>query len=141
MGCGLPSEIAALWPTDIDGNPVNAAMPDIGAYQYVAGGTTYYNVEKSGLFTKNDCGVGYYGSTVVYTVPAGKYSSTTSQALADNFAQQDINNNGQAYANAHGSCILLKSGNFGGKNHDIYIIPYAGGRWQTIGGVLTKIDD
>ena len=65
---------------------------------------TYYNVAKSGEFTRNNCGSGYTGSKVIYPVAAGTYSSTVSQAQADQLAQNDVNNNGQAYANSHGSC-------------------------------------
>ncbi|HEX7903806.1 MAG TPA: DUF5977 domain-containing protein [Chitinophagaceae bacterium] len=64
----------------------------------------YYSVQKSGNFTRNNCGTGYTGSTVTYTVPANTYNSTTSQAAADQLAQTDVNNNGQAYANANGTC-------------------------------------
>ena len=45
--------------------------------------TVWTNVQKSGQFTRNNCGSGYAGSTVVYTVPGGTYSSTVSQADAD----------------------------------------------------------
>uniref|UniRef100_UPI00374DF6F9 DUF5977 domain-containing protein n=1 Tax=Flavobacterium sp. TaxID=239 RepID=UPI00374DF6F9 len=43
-----------------------------------------------------------------YTVPAGRYSSTVSQAHADSQAQTDINNNGQTFANddANARCIF-----------------------------------
>jgi hypothetical protein len=64
----------------------------------------YYNVAKSKTFTRNNCGFAYTGSNVVYTVPAAKYSSTVSQADADAKATSDINSNGQAYANANGTC-------------------------------------
>jgi hypothetical protein len=66
----------------------------------------YYNVVESQAFTSNNCGSGYSGSTVTYTVPAGKYSSTTSQAAANQLATNDINANGQNYANANGTCVL-----------------------------------
>lgn len=67
--------------------------------------TTYYNVAKSGSFTKNNCSqASGIGTTVTYTVPAHTYASTTSQADADQQAQNDVNTNGQAYANANGSC-------------------------------------
>jgi hypothetical protein len=68
------------------------------------GTCTWYNVVKSGNFTRNNCSSGYVGSTVTYTVPANTYSSTTSQAAADQLAQNDVNSNGQAYANANGTC-------------------------------------
>lgn len=67
--------------------------------------TTYYNVAKSGSFTKNDCSqASGTGSTVTYTVPAHTYGSTASQADADQQAQNDVNTNGQAYANTNGTC-------------------------------------
>jgi len=66
--------------------------------------TTYYSAAKSGNFTKNDCSTGNTGSVVAYSVPAGQYTSTTSQADADTKAQNDVNTKGQAYANANGTC-------------------------------------
>jgi YD repeat-containing protein len=74
------------------------------AYANANGSCAWYNVEKSGQFTKDDCGYGYTGSTETYTVPAHTYSSTTSQAAADQLAQNDVDANGQSYANSVGSC-------------------------------------
>lgn len=68
---------------------------------------TYFNAQQSQNFTRNNCGTGYIGSTVTYTVPPGKYGSTTSQAAADQLATNDINANGQNYANANGTCTKL----------------------------------
>jgi hypothetical protein len=83
-------------------------LPDNGAYEYqgnaVETQTIYYNINESGTATKNDCGTGYTGSTVTYTVAAGKYSSTISQTDANNQAINDVNTNKQAYANANGTC-------------------------------------
>jgi hypothetical protein len=67
-------------------------------------GPIYNNVAASGAFTRNNCPAGYTGSTVTYTVPAGTYISTISQLDADQQAQNDVNANGQAYANANGTC-------------------------------------
>jgi hypothetical protein len=64
----------------------------------------YYNTAKSGSFTRNNCGTGYTGGTVTYTVAAGAYGSLVSQAAADSLAQNDVNSNGQAYANTNGTC-------------------------------------
>lgn len=64
----------------------------------------YYNEVTSGTYTKNDCTSGT-GSTVVYTVPAGTYSSSISLADANAQAQNDINSNGQSYANTNGYCF------------------------------------
>jgi hypothetical protein len=66
---------------------------------------TYFNVQQSQSFTRNNCGTGYIGGTVTYTVPPGAYGSTISQAAADQLATNDMNANGQNYANANGQCI------------------------------------
>jgi len=63
-----------------------------------------YNTEQSEIFTKNDCGDGFIASQVTYIVPANKYSSTVSVDEANQQAQNDINANGQDYANNNGSC-------------------------------------
>ena len=69
----------------------------------------YSNHAVSGeIYTKNDCGAGYIGSDVPYIdIPAGKYQSTISQEDADRMAQDELDNNAQAYANAHGTCPQL----------------------------------
>ena len=64
----------------------------------------YYNSTQSGSFTKNNCPAGFTGSSVTYTVTAGSYGSDISQADANAQALNDLNTNGQAYANAFGSC-------------------------------------
>lgn len=66
--------------------------------------TTYYSEPKSGTFTKNNCGPGYVGSQVTYTVPAKSFSSTVSQLAADQLAQDDVDINGQMFANTNGLC-------------------------------------
>lgn len=67
----------------------------------------WYNVVTSANFTRNNCGSGSTGSTVTYTVAAGTYSSTISQADADQKATNDVNTNGQNYANANGTCSAI----------------------------------
>jgi hypothetical protein len=69
--------------------------------------TIYHNQAASAVFTKNSCGTGFTGSSVTYTVPANKYSSTISQTDANAQAQNDINTNGQNYANAIGTCTQI----------------------------------
>ena len=64
----------------------------------------WYNTEMSQQFQKNDCLATEVGSMVTYTVPAGKYTSTISQEDANEQARQDIAENGQDYANEHGTC-------------------------------------
>lgn len=66
--------------------------------------TTYFSVKKEGLFTKNNCPSGQEGNMLLYTVPAGKYSSLISQQDADLKAQNDLDQNGQNYANSNGTC-------------------------------------
>ena len=65
---------------------------------------TFYNIAKSITRNKSNCGTGTYGSAVTYTVPAGKYSSATSQADADQQAQNDLNSNSTNYINTNGTC-------------------------------------
>jgi 20S proteasome alpha/beta subunit len=75
----------------------------------------YSNVAKSGNFTRNNCGTNGTGGTVTYTVAAGIYTSTISQADADQKAVDAVNAGGQAYANANGGCTWVnqaQSGNF-----------------------------
>jgi hypothetical protein len=69
----------------------------------------YYNVSRSATYTRNNCSAGYVGSSVTYTVSPGIYSSTVSQAAADQLAINDVNANGQNYANAHGTCTLQQT--------------------------------
>lgn len=68
---------------------------------------TYYNKLVSETFTKNNCGAGFIGSKITYTIPANTYSSTTSQAVADMQAQAELDKLGQSYANTNGSCIQV----------------------------------
>lgn len=64
----------------------------------------YKNVVYNQSFTRNNCGSGYTGGSVTYTVPANTYVSTISQADADAKAQADALLNGQNYANVNGTC-------------------------------------
>lgn len=64
----------------------------------------FFNGEKNIPFTRNNCGINQIGSTYMYNVPDGKYSSIVSQADADQKAQNDIDTNGQNTANKNGSC-------------------------------------
>jgi YD repeat-containing protein len=66
--------------------------------------TIYYSTIQQSTYTRNNCPSGYTGSDVTYTIPAGTYISTLSQADADQKAWNDILTNGQAYANAMGTC-------------------------------------
>lgn len=77
----------------------------------------YSNFTVSEIFTKSNCASGYVGSEVVFTIPAGTYNSTISQANVDAMVENDLLNNGQNYANTNGTCIpkygnIVKSGVF-----------------------------
>jgi hypothetical protein len=64
----------------------------------------YYNTEQSGSFTRNNCGSGYTGGSVTYTVPPNTYVSTINVDSANSKALADVAMNKEAYANALGSC-------------------------------------
>lgn len=64
---------------------------------------TYKSAAQSQAFTKSDCKCGT-PTVVTYSVPAGKYTSTVSQAAADAFAMSDLTTNGPTYANTNGTC-------------------------------------
>ena len=58
------------------------------------------------------CSPGYIGTYVTYPVPAGKYSSYISQLAANQLAINDVNANGQAYANNPangGTCAVAET--------------------------------
>ncbi len=102
----LPPNLFVLM-TDINPNSSTynqTQWEDVGP-QEVCPSNTYYNAQQSGNFTRNNCGGGYNGTTVNYIVPPGTYSSTVSQAAANQLAINDLNANGQSYANANGSCV------------------------------------
>ena len=67
--------------------------------------TRYYNTLRTANYTRDDCAVGYHGSVVAYTVPANTYFTYTSVSDANVLADADLSANGQAYANANGTCI------------------------------------
>ncbi len=68
--------------------------------------TIYYSAEYSESTFKNDCAAGYDGSSVQLTAVAGKFTSTYSQAAADQLAIDWVKENKQVYANTQGTCIL-----------------------------------
>ena len=94
----------------------------------------YYNAVYSRILTRNNCSPGYFGSQVSYTVPAGKYHSTSSQAAADQKAVDDATANGQAYANTFGSCvagITIQGYNTKNYNYNVKFTNNAGGATYT----------
>lgn len=78
---------------------------DAGPQDYCPVGN-YYNAVQSRTYTKQ-CSCGYTGSSYTTTVPTGTYSSTLSQADADQKALDYITANGQNNANTYGSCTPI----------------------------------
>jgi YD repeat-containing protein len=91
---------------DADNQALNYFNTQGQANANASGYCIYYNSYKSGSFIKNNCVSGGVGSTVLYEIWGGTYSSTSSQAAADALAQNAVNANGQAYANANGYCTF-----------------------------------
>ena len=73
--------------------------------------TVYYNTEQPMQFQKQ-CSTGYTGSYVTYTIPAGVYLSTVGITDANQKAWDDLLANGQAYANALGTCTSSYTCNY-----------------------------
>lgn len=67
---------------------------------------TYSNALTSQTFLRNNCPAGDTAGSIVYTVAAGKYTSTVSQASVNAQTTADILNNGQVYANTNAACKL-----------------------------------
>jgi hypothetical protein len=74
-----------------------------GAYDEAGNPDVYESEERSGVFTRNNCGANETPTTVTYTIFPDTFFAAT-QAEANQLAQDEINNNGQAYANANGMC-------------------------------------
>jgi|GEM_PF-4976433 len=67
----------------------------------------YLNAAVSAAIAVNTCpSYQLPADTVLYIVPQGRYGSTVSQTSANQQAQNDINANGQGYANAVGHCCV-----------------------------------
>jgi len=91
--------------------------PSIGAYT-----PTVYSYTRTGTFYRNNCGSGYNGGEVTYSQT---YTSTVDLATATSIANSDpeFAINGQAYANANGTCTLI-SPNFVIQNESSSAIPF-----------------
>lgn len=64
----------------------------------------FYNAVRQQAYVKQGCPVGSEGTSVIYTVPYGRYIGLN-QADADNKAIAEATANGQAYANSVGQCL------------------------------------
>lgn len=86
---------------------LNTKKEVVKEFNYNYSPLKYYNTQKSQTFTRNNCGTMGIGGSYTYTVSANKYSSTLSQADADQMAQNDINTNGQNAANSNATCTSI----------------------------------
>lgn len=78
--------------------------------------TVFGNSSQTQTFTRNNCGTGYTGGQVTYTVPANTYYAF-SQTSANALALADMALNGQNYANSNGACtIICNASNCTGNN-------------------------
>jgi hypothetical protein len=66
----------------------------------------FYNVQLTASATKNNCGGGQVGSSVVMTATANSFVSQISQADANAQANNYLTSNVQAYANNLGTCTV-----------------------------------
>ena len=64
----------------------------------------YYNAAVSRTDTSENCPPGYMPGPVTYNVPYGRYTSTISQADADEQAQDDLDANTRHYADTNPNC-------------------------------------
>jgi YD repeat-containing protein len=89
---------------DNDGNILKKICYNYAGQPEDCGVVVYTSAAASGSFTRNNCGVGATGGTITYSVSAGTYTSTISQADANQQAINAVNAGGQAYANSNGTC-------------------------------------
>jgi len=82
----------------------NCGKSEGQAYANANAGCTWTNQAQSGNFTRNNCPPNYTGSSVTYNVAANTYNPTISLADANQKAIDDVNANGQSYANTNGTC-------------------------------------
>jgi hypothetical protein len=106
--------VAGKYSSTVSQDDANAkATADIDANGQITANAnatcTYYNVQASRTISKNDCSINGTPGTYVYTVVAGKYSSTVSQDNANAKATADIDANGQLTANANVTCNYLNA--------------------------------
>ncbi|WP_202704456.1 DUF5977 domain-containing protein, partial [Flavobacterium sp. UGB4466] len=69
----------------------------------------YKSAARNGSFTRNNCAAGGTGQMVSYSQAVGAYTSTISQADADSNGLNKFNTDGQAYANANGTCTFYSA--------------------------------
>jgi hypothetical protein len=70
---------------------------------------SYVSDQISEQVQRNNCGAGFVGSAVTYTLAAGAFTSTVGQADANAQARSFYDSNKQQYANGNGSCTASGS--------------------------------
>ena len=98
-GSGATQDDTFTW------QPIYGSLSIYGIFR--APVSIYHSAAISNTYLKNNCGNGYVGSAVVYSVAYDKYQSLTSQYDADHKAVMDMLNFGQTYANSNGSCTAI----------------------------------
>lgn len=104
----LPIKVKLTFAHVIIANSVNPGAVDAQLVYTITvnpASPGFRNTARTGVFYKNDCGVGYTSDPYTYTVPEGKHIAQ-SQKEADDAAQLDLLNNGQNLANANRTCIV-----------------------------------
>jgi hypothetical protein len=78
---------------------------DLQMAEFYGKSSQFWTATRSGTFTRNNCSAGYDASSVTFSKT---YTSYISQANANSLASGDasFNSDGQAYANANGTCTL-----------------------------------
>jgi len=99
------SYVSSLSQADADALAQNEVSTKGQSNANFIGKCYYYNVVKSGTFYKSDCANGSLPNPMVYTVPAGTYTSEISQADADAQAQSKVDFEG-SMVNASGTCYI-----------------------------------
>jgi hypothetical protein len=89
---------------DQNGNILKKYCYNYAGQPINCGGQTFLSQSYSANFQRNNCGAGFTGSTVAFSVPDGMFSSTISPEDAQQKAIDYANANGQAYANDNGTC-------------------------------------
>lgn len=101
--------VSAISQADADAqavNYLNANGQAVANLEGVCNQTTFWNTVQSQNFTPV-CAENFEGTPYTVTIPAHTYSSTVSQADANNIALGILASTGQATANAQGSCVQV----------------------------------
>lgn len=95
---------SGLGQADAEQQAANDAGANGQAYANANASCTYTNDIQNGTYTRSNCASGQTAGSYTYTVQAATYTSTVSKTDANQKATNDISANGQAAANANGTC-------------------------------------